>query len=61
MKQRYDAIFFDMDGTLFDLIDCAVNAGIDFCLYRPKGGNGVDLPPGVGLVTALSQLAALLT
>lgn len=38
----------------------ALNAGLDFCLYRPRGGAGVDLPPGVGLVTALSQLAALL-
>lgn len=38
----------------------ALNAGLDFCLYRPRGGAGVDLPLGVGLVTALSQLAALL-
>ena len=38
----------------------ALAAGLDFCLYRPKGGEGLALPTGVRLVTALSQLAALL-
>ncbi|MFZ1756592.1 MAG: HAD-IA family hydrolase [Caldilineaceae bacterium] len=35
----------------------ALAAGLDFCLYRPKGGKGVALPPGTRLVTALPQLA----
>lgn len=38
----------------------ALAAGLDFWLYRPKGGDGLNLPVGVTLVTALSQLAAIL-
>ncbi len=38
----------------------ALGAGLDFCLYRPKGGDGLNLPADVRLVTALSQLAAIL-
>lgn len=38
----------------------ALGAGLDFCLYRPKGSEGLDLPAGVTVVTALSQLAAIL-
>ena len=37
----------------------ALGAGLDFCLYRPSGGDGLNLPAGVGLVTALSQLAGI--
>ncbi len=46
------------DSTSHDLAG-ALNAGLDFCLYRPAGGDGLELPPGVRLVTALSQLAGL--
>ncbi|HRJ42069.1 MAG: HAD-IA family hydrolase [Caldilineaceae bacterium] len=52
-----DALYVG-DSVSHDLAG-AHNAGLDFCLYRPKGGDGV-LPPEVRLVTALSQLAALL-
>ncbi len=38
----------------------ALAAGLDFCLYRPKGADGLSLPPGVAVVTALSQLATIL-
>ncbi len=55
-----DSISHDLAG--------AANAGVDFCLYRPGGRNGVTrpvtrpvtLPPTTRLVTALSQLAVLL-
>lgn len=38
----------------------AVAAGLDFCLYRPAGSDGLTLPAEVRVVTALSQLAAIL-
>ncbi len=47
-----DSVSHDLAGAL--------GAGLDFCLYRPAGGVGLTLPPGVRLVTALSQLAGLL-
>ena len=53
-----DALYVG-DSTSHDLAG-ALNAGLDFCLYRPTGHGGLSLPPGVRLVTALSQLAALL-
>jgi FMN phosphatase YigB (HAD superfamily) len=53
------AAFYVGDSISHDLAG-ALGAGLDFCLYRPKGGAGLELPPGVRLVTALSQLAGLL-
>ena len=38
----------------------ALGAGLDFCLYRPGGSDGLTLPAEVTVVTALSQLAAIL-
>ena len=38
----------------------ALAAGLDFCLYRPAGSDGLTLPAEVKVVTALSQLAAIL-
>lgn len=38
----------------------ALAAGLDFCLYRPAGCDGLTLPAEVTVVTALSQLAAIL-
>lgn len=47
------------DSPSHDLVG-ALAAGLDFCLYRPRGGDGLNLPAGVGLVTALGQLATIL-
>lgn len=47
------------DSVSHDLVG-ALGAGLDFCLYRPKGGDGLNLPAGVLVVTDFSQLAAIL-
>jgi len=80
MSVTPSAALYVGDSASHDLAG-ALAAGVDFCLYRPKGGTGLELPAGVlpagvlpadvlpadvlpadvRLVTALSQLAALLT